>query len=97
MRTRNLNLTKRLAALEVSLLMRPSGGVNVIERSHLPDPEKQILKQALQNRVCVISPERAERLNAAIDALPAADRTRVHQAMEHSILVILSGSDARLL
>ena len=43
----------------------------------------------------VLSHEQAEGLNAAVDALPGADRTHVHQAMEHSILVILSGSDAR--
>ena len=97
MRTRNLNLTKRVAALEVSLLARSSSGVNVIERIHLPDSEKQILRQAIQHRVWVISPEQADRLDAAIDALPAAERTRVHQAMQHSILVILSGSDAHLL
>lgn len=97
MRTRGLNLTKRVAALEVSLLARSSGGVNVIEQIPLPNSEKQILKQAVQNRVSVVSPEQADRLHAAIDALPTADRIRVDQAMEHSTLVILSGSDARLL
>ncbi len=60
MRTRNLNLTKRVAALEVSLLARPSGGVHVLEKINLPEAERQILKRVVQIGFVITSQEQAD-------------------------------------
>ena len=96
MRPKNLNLNKRIAALEASLGARSSGGLNVIEQIKLPDWEKQILKRALQNGLVVISPEESDRLDASIDALSATDRARLDRAMGQPRIVVVSGADANL-
>lgn len=91
-----MNLNRRIAALEAWLLAQPSCGVNMLEKIALPDREKQILKRAFQTRSVVVSPEEADQLDAAIGALQASDRDRVHQLMERTTIVVVSGADANL-
>ena len=93
MRTRNLNLAKRVAALEAS---RTSGGIHVPETIDLPDAARQIVNQAVQLGFVITSQEQADSLHAAIDALPPSDRHRISQLMEGSTLVVITGSDANL-
>ena len=92
------NLTKRVAALERSARVQPGLGAKVIEKSSLPDQEKQVLLQGLQSGVVVLNRAEADQLNAALDALPAAERARVNQAIETVVMmtVTMSEIDARL-
>lgn len=76
--------------------MRPEVGARIIERANLPNPEKGILLRALRNRIAVISHEELDRLNAAIDALPAVERDRVNQAMQATIIMSASEADLNL-
>jgi hypothetical protein len=89
------NLSRRIAALEAKLARR-SGGLDVLEKINLPAAERQIVQRAIQEGFVMIDPEGAERVDAAINALPLPDRQRVFQLMEGSRLVVISGSDANL-
>ena len=91
------NFNQRITALEESVRMRPAFGAKVIEQAHLPEGEKKILIQALRNRRVVISHEELDRLNTAVEALPAAERTRIHRATDAAMIVALSEADAGLL
>ena len=94
MRSKNFN--KRVAALEESVRMRPAWSAKVIERANLPRREKEILLQALRSRVAVVSHEELDHLNAAINALPAAERARLDQARGAAIIVGMFEADANL-
>ena len=92
---RRKDIHKRIEALEALLVARPTGGAKIIEGTKLPEWAKDILQQGLRG-LAVISHEEGERLDAAVDALPAGDRSRVIQAMKAGVVVVVSGADARL-
>jgi len=73
--------------------MQPAFSARVIERANLPDPEKGILLRALGSPIVVISHRELDRLNAAINALPTAERVRIDQATEAAMIVAMSESD----
>ena len=73
--------------------MRPAFSTRVIERANLPDPEKEILLRALGSPIVVISHRELECLNAAINALPTAERVRIDQATEAAMILAMSEAD----
>jgi len=95
-RVRRLGFDRRIQALEASLGAQPDWGAKVVERANLPERGKQILLRALRDRVVVVTHEELDRLNAAIDALPAAQRARLSQVAEAAIIVAVSGADLGL-
>ena len=95
-RVRRLGFDRRIQALEVSLGAQPDVGAKVVGRANLPERDKQILLRALRDRVVVVTYEELDRLNAAIDALPAAQRARLNQVAEAAIIVAVSGADLGL-